>query len=272
MTRSVVITGATGNIGAKLRRHFELLGWTLRLLDVTDGGDPSVFKSDLAVWDDAWARQLADADAVILLAGDPHSDADWPSVVRLNLDLTLNVYEAAARYEAKRLIFASSNWTMAGHRFAGGGLPTDRDPYPINPYGASKLFGERLGRSYSERWGMSVICFRIGYCQHGENRPGRHMGWGEWGQAMWLSDRDLCHGFEKAVTAPESVRFAVLNLMSANPGMRWDIETARRTIGYAPLDGQAPDVTQEQREGAQRSRELHQRREEIDAWLARTRW
>jgi hypothetical protein len=25
--------------------------------------------------------------------------------------------------------------------------------------------------------------------------------------------------------------------MSANPGMRWDIDTTRRTIGYLPQDG-----------------------------------
>jgi nucleoside-diphosphate-sugar epimerase len=30
---TVVITGAAGNIGTKLRAHFSSLGWTLRLLD-----------------------------------------------------------------------------------------------------------------------------------------------------------------------------------------------------------------------------------------------
>ena len=37
MTRVVLITGATGNIGMKLRTHFSGLGWTLRLLDVNVG-------------------------------------------------------------------------------------------------------------------------------------------------------------------------------------------------------------------------------------------
>ncbi len=271
MTKTVAITGATGNIGKKLRRHFEALGWTLRLLDVTDGGDPAVYASDLAVWNESWAARLAGVDAVVLLAGDPSPRSPWRAITRLNLDLTLNVYEAAARGKAKRVIFASSNWTMAGHRFAGGDLPTDREPYPVNAYGASKLFGERLGRSYSDRWGLSAICFRIGYCQRGENLPGAHMGWGEWGQQMWLSDRDLAQGFEKAVTAPDHVRFAVLNLMSANPGMRWDIETTRKTIGYAPLDGHAPEITPEQRAGADQARAARARIEEAEAWLNEAR-
>jgi nucleoside-diphosphate-sugar epimerase len=220
----------------KLRRHFESLGWTLRLLDVSSRGDRAVKKADLAVWNEKWVSTFADADAVILLAGDPRPEADWASIQRLNLDLTLNVYEAAVRQRARRVIFASSNWTMAGYRFADGPLPTDLTPFPVNPYGVSKLVGERLGRSFSERYGISAICFRIGYCQPGENRPGPHMNHGTWGQQMWLSNRDLCDGFEKAVTAPATVRFAVLNLMSDNPGMRWDIETTKRVIGYAPRD------------------------------------
>ena len=62
------------------------------------------------------------------------------------------------------------------------------------------------------------------------------MGMGRWGQEMWLSNRDLCNGMERAVLA-DDVEFAVLNLMSDNPGMRWDIETTKRVISYAPQDG-----------------------------------
>ena len=71
------------------------------------------------------------------------------------------------------------------------------------------------------------------------------MGWSSWGQLMWLSNRDLCQAMQSAVNA-ENIGFAVLNLMSDNPGMRWDIETTRRTIGYAPTDGQAPTLTETQ--------------------------
>jgi NAD+ dependent glucose-6-phosphate dehydrogenase len=33
------------------------------------------------------------------------------------------------------------------------------------------------------------------------------------------------------------VSFGVLNLMSDNPGMRWDLTQTRQAIGYAPRDG-----------------------------------
>src|SRR5262249_14378395 len=129
MTKTVLITGAGGNLGSKLRRHFEQLGWTLRLLDVDARGDAKTMACDLAVWDDAWARQFAGVDAVVHFAGQPSPAAPWNNIQRLNIDLTMNVYEAAARHGAKRLIFASSNWTVAGHRFADFQLTTDVEPY-----------------------------------------------------------------------------------------------------------------------------------------------
>jgi NAD+ dependent glucose-6-phosphate dehydrogenase len=270
MAPTVLIAGAAGNIGGKLRRHFSALGWNLRLLDTT-GGD-GVEACDLSVWDDAWAARFSDVDAVILLAGDPRPEAPWASIVRLNLDLVLNVYEAAARSRVRRVVFASSNWTMAGHRFDDGDLPTDRDPRPVNAYGMSKLAGERIGKSFADRHGVSSINFRIGWCQRGENRPGSHMNWADWGQGMWLSDRDMAQGFEKAVLAPDNVRFAVLNLMSDNPGMRWDIETTRRTIGYAPQDGAAPVPTQTQQDGAALTRRTVAMIEAAKDWVRDTKW
>jgi NAD+ dependent glucose-6-phosphate dehydrogenase len=237
--RTVLITGAAGNLGRKLRARRQALGWNLRLLDIDGRGDPDIIAADLSVWDDGWASTFAGVDAVVHLAATPSPEASWAAVQRLNIDLTQNVYEAACRAGVRRLVFASSNWVMAGYRPEDGRLDTAMDPNPVNPYGISKLVGERMGRSYHERWGISVVCLRIGYCQRGENRPGAHMKMGLWGQLMWLSDRDFCHGVERAVLA-DGIGFTVLNLMSANPGMRWDIDATRRILGYVPKDGAVP--------------------------------
>ena len=271
MTKTVLITGATGNLGAKLRRHFAGLGWTLRLVDVDSRGDGEVVAADLSVWDENWVSLFRGVDAVIHLAGRPSPRTPWAEVVPFNVDLTQNVYEAAARGGAKRLVFASSNWVVAGHRFGTDRLTTDMDPHPVNPYGVSKLVGERLGRSYHERWGLPVVCFRIGYCQRGENLPGGTMNMGSWGQLMWLSNRDLCQGMERAVTA-ENVGFAVLNLMSDNPGMRWDIETTRRVIGYAPRDGAAPTLTDAMRADEEDANRLRRAATELEALVSGRGW
>src|SRR5262250_826946 len=102
MTRSVLITGAAGNIGSKLRAHFAALGWTQRLLDIDSHGDPAIESADLAQWSDDWAARFAGVDTVIHLAGDPSPRASWASVQRLNIDLTANVFEAAAAHRVQR--------------------------------------------------------------------------------------------------------------------------------------------------------------------------
>lgn len=60
----VVITGAAGSIGSKLRRHFESLGWPLVLLDRDPRGDPSILEADLSVWNPDWVERLRGADAL----------------------------------------------------------------------------------------------------------------------------------------------------------------------------------------------------------------
>ena len=53
-TPTILITGAAGNLGAKLRRHWQGR-YPLRLLDRDPRGDPAVVAADLANWDLAWA-------------------------------------------------------------------------------------------------------------------------------------------------------------------------------------------------------------------------
>lgn len=251
MSNTVLITGATGSIGTKLRRHLEDRGVRLRLLCLNPRNEPQVVTADLSRYDEAWARHFAGADAVIHLAGDPYATASWESVQRNNIDLSLNVFRAAQSHHVKRIVFASSNWIMAGYRFGTERLTTELAPWPINAYGCGKLLCERVGCQVTQQTGISFIAMRIGCCQHiPGNKPGPQIENGLWGQQMWLSDRDLCDGMERAVCA-EHVQFAILNLMSDNPGMRWDIERTRQVIGYAPRDGHVavttPAIEEEER-------------------------
>jgi NAD+ dependent glucose-6-phosphate dehydrogenase len=119
--------------------------------------------------------------------------------------------------------------------------------------------------------GKAALCFRIGYLQRGDNQPGTHMGWGGWGQAMWLSNRDLCQAMERSVMA-EGIGFAVLNLMSDNPGMRWDIATTKRTIGYAPQDGAAPVLTETIEQDERSAHDMRRMAERLDAVSLMRRW
>lgn len=71
MMRTVLITGAGGNLRRKLCAYCEELGWSLRLLDVERRDEPNIIAADLSVWDDSWSSAFAGVDAVVHLAATP---------------------------------------------------------------------------------------------------------------------------------------------------------------------------------------------------------
>ena len=107
--RRVLITGAAGNLGAKLAAHCRS-SLELVLLDKPDG--------DLSVWDERWVSRFEGVDSVVHLAGNPVAYHSWDELTGPNIDAVLNVLEAAARAGAKRLIFASSNHVMGAIKTA----------------------------------------------------------------------------------------------------------------------------------------------------------
>jgi NAD+ dependent glucose-6-phosphate dehydrogenase len=250
---TVLITGAAGNLGGKLRRHLQD-HHDLRLLDAEPQGDPAIVSADLAQWDLHWAALFEGAAAVVHLAADPTAQQTWPNLLGPNVDATIHVYQAAVRAGVKRLVYASSNHVMGGYQDdpVPSRLTTDLPPRPgaryvVNgeqrdstPYASAKLFGERLGKCCADAHGLSVIAVRIGWVRPAENRaediPADR---GDWFRLMWLSNRDYCQLMEKCLAADPALHFAVVNGMSANTGMRWDIDHTRLLLGYEPQD----DVT-----------------------------
>jgi uronate dehydrogenase len=250
---TVLITGAAGNLGSKLRRHLESR-YALRLFDLHTRGDSAILPSDLSRWDPAWVRHFEGVETVVHLAADPTAQQKWPPLISPNLDALINTFQAAVQSGVKRLIYASSNHVMGGYKDDPQTplLTTDLPPRPgcryvvkgeardSTPYGSAKLFGERLAHCYAAATSLSVIAVRIGWVQPGDNRPQdippEH---DAWFRVMWLSNRDYCQLMEKCILAPPSLRFAIVNGMSANTGMPWDIEYTKKLLGYEPQD----DVT-----------------------------
>jgi NAD+ dependent glucose-6-phosphate dehydrogenase len=240
-TSTLVLTGARGNLGGKLAA---VLGPThaLRCLDLLGGDD--CIAADLSIYDDSWTRHFAGAQTVLHFAGEPRPTAPWALVHRANIVATANVLRASRMHGVQRVIFASTNQVMAGYRFSDAIVTTDLPPTPLNPYAVSKLFCEEAGRAFSAETGISFIAFRIGNIQPGENLPRPTMGIGVWGQQMWLSNRDFIEGVQAAIAVPD-VPFAILNLVSNNPGMRWELTATHRVLGFSPKDGYASNPSRE---------------------------
>ncbi|HIM10333.1 TPA: NAD(P)-dependent oxidoreductase, partial [Candidatus Poribacteria bacterium] len=132
--KKVLITGTMGNLGTKIRYHLEEQGnYNLVLMSRNPRGDAAIMQADLSVYNDEWARHFAGVDAIVHMAADPSPGAAWQSLVKLNMDLLLNTFEAAVAYGAKRFIFASSNHTMGGYKDQDEVLKPDTPPHPGNP-------------------------------------------------------------------------------------------------------------------------------------------
>jgi uronate dehydrogenase len=213
----IALTGAAGVIGSILARDMDR---DLRLLDIRPAPGCQVLDiRDLAAVEAAFTG----VDAVIHLSAIP-TEAPFEDILDHNLRGTYHVLEAARRCGVRRVVFASSNH-VTGMYGRSDRIGPDEPIRPDTLYGVSKAFGEALGRLYTEKWGVSVVCIRIGSCLE---RPlnTRHL-------ATWLSPRDAVALFTAAVDAP--VRFSIVYGMSDNTRGWWDMASAR-ALGYHPQD------------------------------------
>jgi nucleoside-diphosphate-sugar epimerase len=233
--RVVLITGACGNIGRKLRAAWDDV-YDLILLDSNPLDDSEVFKTDLSVFDEDWITHFHGVDTVVHLAANSNELSPLEHLVESNIDAMANVFNAAALAGVDRIVFASSNHVMGECKGDGDEpITVDLAPRPDNPYGLLKLVGERLGKSLSLAFDLTFIALRLGWVQEGRNRPETLPD--DWARKMWLSNHDLVQLFDAAVEAEiEDRSFVVVNGVSRNHGTRWDLTDAAEILGYLPED------------------------------------
>ena len=104
----VLITGSSGNIGSKMVRllgdGFELTG--VDRVPPRPRAELPATVADVHEVDDL-RGVVAGHDAVVHLAGNPDVETPWPDVLRNNITLTRNVYEACRLEGVRRVVFAA---------------------------------------------------------------------------------------------------------------------------------------------------------------------
>jgi uronate dehydrogenase len=226
----VLVTGAAGRIGTVLRGGLPQRGWSLRCLDVVPVGDVRPGEEQV-VADATDLAAMLDAtdgmDAVVHLAGHV-GEYPWPQISSVNIESSYVALEAARRAGVPRVVLASSNHASGFTPRPGQGLLTEADapPRPDTFYGVSKVAMEALGSLYADRYGMDVVCLRIGSA-FPEPTTTRML-------ATWLSPDDTVSLVDAALRAP-SPGYAVVWGVSANTRNWWDL-TAARALGYEPQD------------------------------------
>ena len=243
--KKILITGMSGLIGGILRHHLEGLGgYRLRALNRRPVEGVESVQADIADLE-AIRPAFQDIDVVVHLAA-YLGGSEWAGHLSGNLVGAYNVYEAARLAGVKRVVFASSGATATGFEriapydaIAEGRydqVPDNFDrithdvTWPNGIYGAAKVWGEALGRHYSDAYDMSVLCVRIGRVNE-ENRPTSP---GEF--SRYLSHRDIAQFLRRCIDAPDDLGYDAFFATSNN---RWgyrDIEHPRRVLGYEPQD------------------------------------
>ncbi|MFI5449751.1 MAG: NAD-dependent epimerase/dehydratase family protein [Candidatus Bathyarchaeia archaeon] len=243
--KKVLITGMSGLIGGVVRRQLdgkcELSALNRRRVEGVE-----CYQADISDFN-AILPAFKDKDVVVHLAAVAAEDAPWEDHLHYNVAGTYNVFEASRRAGISRLIFASSGSTVSGWErsfpykaIAEGRYSevstnweklTHQSPTrPTGVYGCTKIWGEALARHYSDAYGISTICLRIGAVNL-EDRPlePRHF-------SIWCSQRDVASMIEKCIEAPESLKFDIFYVVSNNNWNYRDLEHAREVVGFKPQD------------------------------------
>lgn len=222
----VVLTGAAGSVAGMLREHLRarypvLLTDVRRVANLRSG--EKFVSADLR--DLSKLRRIVRGARAVIHLGGVSKESDFESLLQANIGGTYSLLEAARLEGVKRVILASS-----GH--VTGLYQRDEridENVPVRPdslYGVSKACIEVLGRYFAQKYGMEVLCLRIG---HVSPRPEYEID-----RSIWLSPRDLMQLLAVALEAPE-IGCEIVYAASDNPESFWSLERAR-SLGYEPQD------------------------------------
>lgn len=173
----ILITGGAGYIGSHANRMMNEKGWeTIVLDDLSDGHKESVVCGELVVGNfgdkDILDRIMTEnrIDAVMhfaAFASVPDSVIRPARYYRNNVTNMQTLLDACVEHNIKYIVFSSSASTFGNPQYT----PMDeKHPQaPINPYGETKLIGEKLLRDYERAYGIKYCAFRY-FCAAGDSK------------------------------------------------------------------------------------------------------
>ncbi|BAT57640.1 UDP-glucose 4-epimerase [Variibacter gotjawalensis] len=221
----VLMTGAAGGIGTRLRTLMKGIYPTFRLSDLHRpkdlANDEEFVQADLADIKQV-TRAVEGIDGIIHFGGFS-VEGDWGTIHQANIIGCYNLFEAAHQAGVKRVVFASSNHAV-GFYPRRRKIGIDEPVRPDSRYGVSKAFGEAVGAFYAYKHGMRVTSLRIGnFADHPVDQ--RRL-------AIWLHPEDLVQLVRIGLEHPD-IRNEIFYGASDNERAWWDNESAFR-FGYKP--------------------------------------
>ena len=229
--KTVLVTGAAGGIGTRLRTLLKGAYSDIRWSDIKTPSDlapgEKFITADIA--DFAACEKLVEGVDGIVHLGGVSVERPWEEILPANIVGCYNIFEAARRKKVKRIVFASSNHAI-GFYPRTRRIGVDEVVRPDGYYGVSKAFGESMGALYAYKHGLRVTCLRIG---NFDDKPADHRR-----MSIWLKPEDLVQLIRIGLDHPE-IRFEVFYGVSDNERGWWDNGAAFR-YGYRPSGKSEP--------------------------------
>jgi uronate dehydrogenase len=229
--KRVLLTGAAGDVGGRLRKLLRPIYPEMRLSDIKTPADLAANEpfvaADLAKLDQV--EKIVDGIEGIIHLGGFSVEGPWETILQANIIGCYNLFEAARRKGVKRVVFASSNHAI-GFYPRTHCIGADVTVRPDSRYGVSKAFGEALGAMYADKHGLRVTCLRIGNV--GDKPIDKRR------LSIWISAEDLVQLVRIGLEHPE-LRYEIFYGVSFSERSWWD-NTRAYEYGYRP-SGRAED-------------------------------
>jgi uronate dehydrogenase len=223
--RKILLTGASGGLGTRLRKLLPSIYPELVLSDITQpqglSAQETFIKADLSDFAEVRAA-VRGVDGIIHLGG-YSVEGPWDTILNANIIGTYNLFEAARLEGVKRIVFASSNH-VNGFYPRSEKIGTAVNLRPDSRYGVSKAFGEALAAFYAFKHDIGCLCIRIGNAFEAPLDE-RQL-------AIWLDIQDLVSLIRIGLERDDLV-YEVVYGVSDNQRAWWDNSNAKR-LGYRP--------------------------------------
>lgn len=165
--KRILVTGGSGTVGKYLLpefvKEYQVVVFDMQELELRD---VEFFKGDITKLEDV-VKASKDVDGIVHLAAIPIYTGEDAEVMKVNVDGTFNVVEAAKRNHITNMVFTSSVCAWGAifwsSPFTPAYFPVDEEiPHlPDDMYGLGKLIGEYLCYAYHKRYGIRAICLRL---------------------------------------------------------------------------------------------------------------
>lgn len=226
--KKIVLTGACGALGMQIREILAGRAEELLSVDIQPAPEtllPNERFEQVDVADMAAFAPLVEGAEMIVHFAAIVDERPFEELLGPNYISSYNVWEAAHRHGARRVIYASSVHAVGMHETTAG-IGLDAPHRPDTFYGLAKCFAEDLGRMYWEKRGLEAVCLRIFSCT-AEPQNLRAL-------QTWLSYDDLRQLVRRAVEAPVT-GFATVFGISANTRAPINNDKAG-FLGFRPQD------------------------------------